>query len=244
MLFGPPGTGKTLLAKATACECGTTFFSVSATTLASKYRGEPEKITRLLFEMARHYAPSTIFFDEVDALCASRGSDNEHEASRRVKSEILTQMDGMGSSEDGVDKHVMVLGATNFPWDIDEALRRRLEKRVYIPLPAEPGRKQLYWINLRDVELAQDVNFSDLATLTDGFSGADITNICRDAAMMAMRRAIAGLSPDEIKNLKKEEVESPITMADFREARSKIQPSVSETDLKKFHRWMEEFGSA
>jgi len=244
MLFGPPGTGKTLLAKATACECGTTFFNVSATTLGSKYRGEPEKITRLLFEMARHYAPSTVFFDEVDALCASRGGDNEHEASRRVKSEILTQMDGMGSNEAGVDTHVMVLGATNFPWDIDEALRRRLEKRVYIPLPGEAGRKQLYWINLRDVELAEDVNFGDLATLTDGFSGADITNICRDAAMMAMRRAIAGLSPLEIKNLKKEEVESPITMTDFREARSKIQPSVSEADLKKFQRWMEEFGSS
>ena len=155
-------------------------------------------------------------------------------------------MDGMGSSggDEGVEKHVMVLGATNFPWDIDEALRRRLEKRVYIPLPAEPGRKQLYYINLRDVELAADVSFANLAAITDGFSGADITNICRDAAMMAMRRAIAGLSPDEIKNLKKEEVESPITMADFREARSKIQPSVSENDLKKFLRWMEEFGSA
>merc|ERR1711924_188914 len=138
----------------------------------------------------------------------------------------------------------MGLGATNFPWDIDEALRRRLEKRVYIPLPEDPGRKQLYWINLRDVELAEDVNFGELSKLTEGFSGSDITNICRDAAMMAMRRAIAGLSADEIKNLRKEEVESPITMTDFKEARSKIQPSVSEADLLKFKRWMDEFGSA
>jgi len=245
MLYGPPGTGKTLLAKATATECGTTFFNCSATTLASKYRGESERITRLLFTMARHYAPATVFFDEIDSLCSSRGSDTEHEASRRVKSEILTQMDGMGSGGDapGEEKHVMVLGATNFPWDIDDALRRRLEKRVYIPLPEEPGRKQLFWINLRDVELSEDVNFTNLSSMTEGFSGADITNICRDAAMMAMRRAIAGLSPDQIKNLKKEEVESPITMQDFVEARGKIQPSVGEADLKKFTRWMDEFGS-
>lgn len=92
--------------------------------------------------------------------------------------------------------------------------------------------------------LLQDVNFTNLSEITAGFSGADITNICRDAAMMAMRRAIAGLSPEEIKNLKKEEVESPITMVDFRDARSKIQPSVSEADLKKFSRWMDEFGSS
>ena len=240
LMVGPPGTGKTLLAKAVATECGTTFFNVSSSTLTSKYRGESEKLVRLLFSMARHYAPSTIFIDEIDSLCSKRGSESEHEASRRVKSELLVQMDGM-SSEQG--KLVMVLAATNFPWDIDEALRRRLEKRIYIPLPTEEGREALLGINLREISTSQDLSLSEVSTWLEGYSGADITNVCRDAAMMSMRRRIAGLKPSEIRSLGREELDMPVTMEDFKEAVEKCNKSVSKEDLDKYVEWMEEFGS-
>jgi len=244
LMFGPPGTGKTLLAKAVATECGTTFFNVSTSTLASKYRGESERLVRTLFEMARHYSPATIFIDEVDSLCSSRGGANEHEASRRIKSEVLVQMDGLNATEPegGERRIVMVLGATNYPWELDEALRRRLEKRVYIPLPDRDARTDLFRINLQGIQLG-DVDLETLADKTDGYSGADITNVCRDASMMCMRRIIRGLSPEEIKNLKRDDVEHPVTMEDFTEALSKISRSVGQGDIGKYEKWMDEFGA-
>lgn len=249
MMCGPPGTGKTMLAKALATECGTTFFNVTASALTSKWRGDSEKMVRLLFEMARFYAPSTIFIDEIDSLCSSRDTDGEHEASRRVKSEILIQMDGVSSSvgQDGdgeSEPMVMVLGATNYPWKIDEALRRRLEKRIYIPLPETETIKELLKINLNQVELADDVDLDDLATKLTGYSGADITNVCRDAAMMPMRKRIQGLSPEEIKNLSKDDLVLPVTREDLETTLSKIQSSVSQSDIQKYEKWMQEYGSA
>ncbi|KAJ3050445.1 Katanin p60 ATPase-containing subunit A1 [Rhizophlyctis rosea] len=247
LMTGPPGTGKTLLAKAVATECGTTFFNVTASMLTSKWRGDSEKIVRLLFEMARHYAPSTIFIDEIDSVCSTRGEGSEHEASRRVKSEILMQMDGISAvttvPEGEKDPIVMVLAATNFPWHIDEALRRRLEKRIYIPLPDLETRRELLKLNLQSIKVAEDVKLEELAERIDGYSGADITNICRDASMMSMRKRIRGLTPEQIRSISKEDLEMPATRADFDEAIRKIQSSVSQADLKRYQEWMDEFGS-
>ncbi|XP_057969827.1 katanin p60 ATPase-containing subunit A1 isoform X2 [Malania oleifera] len=248
LMFGPPGTGKTLLAKAVATECGTTFFNVSSATLASKWRGESERMVRCLFDLARAYAPSTIFIDEIDSLCNARGASGEHESSRRVKSELLVQVDGVNNSstgEDGSRKIVMVLAATNFPWDIDEALRRRLEKRIYIPLPNFESRKELIRINLKTVEVAPDVNIDNVARRTEGYSGDDLTNVCRDASLNGMRRKIAGKTRDEIKNMSKDEISNdPVAMCDFEEALTKVQRSVSAADIERHEKWFQEFGSA
>ncbi|XP_076930941.1 katanin p60 ATPase-containing subunit A1-like isoform X2 [Bidens hawaiensis] len=248
LMFGPPGTGKTLLAKAVATECGTTFFNVSSASLASKWRGESERMVRCLFDLARSYAPSTIFIDEIDSLCTSRGASGEHESSRRVKSEVLVQVDGVnntGTNEDGSRKIVMVLAATNFPWDIDEALRRRLEKRIYIPLPDFESRKELIKINLRTVEVSTDVDIDEVARRTEGYSGDDLTNVCRDASLNGMRRKIAGKTREEIKNMSKEDISNdPIAMCDFEEAIAKVQPSVSAADIERHEKWFAEFGSA
>lgn len=243
LMVGPPGTGKTMLAKAVATECGTTFFNVSSSTLTSKFRGESEKMVRLLFEMAHFYAPSTIFIDEIDSLCSRRGSESEHEASRRVKSELLVQMDGITANNEEPGKMVMVLAATNFPWDIDEALRRRLEKRIYIPLPTQTGREELLRISLRAVQLDPAVDLAEVAMRLEGYSGADITNVCRDASMMSMRRKIYGMRPEEIKKLPREEIDLPVTTRDFREAVDKNNKSVSKDDLTRYVKWMSEFGS-
>ena len=138
----------------------------------------------------------------------------------------------------------MVLAATNFPWDIDEALRRRLEKRIYIPLPNEDGREALLKINLKEVKIDDEVNLKQIARKLGGYSGADITNVCRDASMMSMRRKIAGLKPSEIKNLDKSELDLPVTKQDFLDAIGKCNKSVSKEDLDKYEKWMEEFGSS
>ena len=226
LMFGPPGTGKTMLAKAVAAECNTTFFNVSASTIASKWHGQSEKLVRILFQMARYYTPSTIFFDEIDAVAGSRGAANEHESSRRVKTELLTQMDGIdgsadvpADSSDSKDEEeavetkkvtVIVLAATNMPWDIDDAMRRRLEKRIYIPLPDGEGRRELFRINMKGTEVDSDIDLEGLADLSAGYSGADVANVCRDAAMMSVRRIMEaarkqGLRKEEMQNMLKEQ---------------------------------------
>ncbi|GMH36514.1 hypothetical protein BSKO_04382 [Bryopsis sp. KO-2023] len=243
LLFGPPGTGKTLLAKALANMHDIKFFNCSSSMLMSKWRGESEKLVRVLFGMARHYAPSIVFFDEADALISARGGDGEHEASRRFKSELLQQMDGVTSvNEPG--KSVMVLATSNCPWDLDEAMRRRFEKRIYIPLPDEEARSQMLTINLKDLNCGPDVEHNILSKRLAGYSGADIRLVCRDASLMPMRRLISNKTPQEIIDLRNRgHLEVKLTMEDFEKALAKIQPSVSQKDVRNFDKWNKEFAS-
>ena len=267
LLYGPPGTGKTLLAKALATQGKTTFFNVSATTFASKWRGESEKLVRILFEMARFYGPSTIFIDEVDSIGTKR-HDGDNEASRRVMAELLIQMDGISSAQANKDnntsstttssdksdtqskpKNVMVLAATNHPWDLDDALRRRFEKRVYVPLPNKEGRLQMFKINLKGVSVSKDVNFDELVKLTEGYSGADIANVCRDAAMMQMRRKLekanGAFDLMSLVNNKEfqQELDAPVTQKDIKDAIKNTSRSVGKDDLKRYVDWTKEFSS-
>lgn len=158
LLYGPPGTGKSYLAKACATECEGTFFSISSSDLVSKWMGESEKLIKQLFKMAREQKPSIIFIDEVDSLCGSR-SEGENDSSRRIKTEFLVQMQGVGNDMDGV----LVLGATNVPWELDNAIRRRFEKRVYIALPDAAARAGIF--KIRTGKTKNNLQESDWAML-------------------------------------------------------------------------------
>lgn len=184
LLFGPPGTGKSFLAKAVATEANLTFFSVSSSDLVSKWMGESERLVKQLFTMARENKPAIIFIDEVDALCGPRG-EGESEASRRIKTELLVQMNGVGNDTSGV----LVLGATNIPWQLDAAVRRRFERRIYIALPDLEARKRMFELNIGDVpcECSQQ-DLRVLAEMTDGYSGHDIAVVVRDALMQPIRK--------------------------------------------------------
>ena len=258
LLYGPPGTGKTLLAKALATQGKTTFFNVSPTTFASKWKGESEKLVRILFEMARFYAPSTIFIDEVDSIGQKRG-DGDNEASRKVMAEMLVQMDGVSGKLDQEDisieelkkNIVMVMGATNLPWDLDDALRRRFEKRVYIPLPNEKGRKEMFNINMKGIKVDNNIDMDKLVKLTDGYSGADIANVCREASLMQMRRELmktgGKLNFTKIKLNPSasliNELDAPVSQQDFETAIKNISKSVSQNDIKKYDQFTQEYAN-
>lgn len=254
LLFGPPGTGKTLLAKAVASECRTTFFNISASSIVSKYRGDSEKLVRMLFELARYHAPSTIFLDEVDAIMGARGSSGgmgEHEASRRMKTELLIQLDGLAKSEE----LVFLLAASNLPWELDLALLRRLEKRVLVPLPAVEGREAMVRKLLtEDICEVSDVNFKQISTDTEHYSGADLKLLCKEAAMQPLRRLMRSMEDldssegdqEQHQHMVHPEVAFEVgkmTPADVAHALARTKPT-ARLFTDKYLKWQAEYGSS
>jgi len=269
LFYGPPGTGKSFLAKAVATEANTTFFSVSSADLVSKWLGESEKQVRMLFELGRENKPAIIFIDEIDALCSSRG-EGESESAKRIKTEFLVQMNGVGNSMEGV----LILAATNMPWSLDPAIRRRFEKRIYIPLPQEGARQVMFKIHLGKTPhtLNQD-DFRELGKISEGYSGSDIANVVREALMEPVRmvqdathyKRIKG--PDRKDPSKTREYWTPCSPGDpsgqpmtwmdvpgdellepvvskvhFKRSMRVTRPSVCEADIEQHAIWTREFG--
>ncbi|KAF5137256.1 Vacuolar protein sorting-associated protein 4 [Metarhizium anisopliae] len=272
LLYGPPGTGKSYLAKAVATEANSTFFSISSSDLVSKWMGESERWDNpsgvdsdisALFSMARENKPSVIFIDEIDALCGPRG-EGESEASRRIKTEILVQMDGVGNDSKGI----LVLGATNIPWQLDAAIRRRFQRRVHIGLPDLNGRARMFKLAVGDTDTAlQAGDYNTLANKSDGFSGSDIANVVQHALMRPVRKILQAThfkpvmkdgkrmltpcspgDPEKIEmtydGVNSDELLAPdVSLKDFEMALEDSHPTVSKEDIEKQIDWTNEFGS-
>ncbi len=221
LLYGPPGTGKTLIAKAVANESEANFISIKGGQILSKWLGESEKAVRKIFRKARQVAPCIIFFDEIDAIAQMRGIDEGSRAVERVLNQLLTEMDGLEELHG-----VVVIGATNRPDILDPALLRpgRFDRLVYVRPPDKKSRLAIFKIHTRDMPLSDDVDIEELAELTEGYVGADIEAICREAVMLAIRE-----------NINAEKVE----MRHFLEALKKIKPSVNEAMLNFYERFEE-----
>ncbi|KAL1201895.1 Protein SUPPRESSOR OF K(+) TRANSPORT GROWTH DEFECT 1 [Cardamine amara subsp. amara] len=264
LLYGPPGTGKSYLAKAVATEADSTFFSVSSSDLVSKWMGESEKLVSNLFEMARESAPSIIFVDEIDSLCGQRGEGNESEASRRIKTELLVQMQGVGHN----DEKVLVLAATNTPYALDQAIRRRFDKRIYIPLPDVKARQHMFKVHLGDTpHNLNETDFEYLARRTEGFSGSDVAVCVKDVLFEPVRKTQDAMyffkAPDgtwmpcgpkksgaiqitmqdlAAKGLGEKIIPPPIARTDFEKVLARQRPTVSKSDLEVHERFTKEFG--
>jgi len=236
LFYGPPGCGKTLLAKAVASECSANFVSIKGPELLTMWFGESEANVREVFDKARAAAPCVLFFDELDSVGTARGSGEAGGASDRVMNQLLTEIDGVGAK-----KNVFFVGATNRPELMDEALLRpgRLDQLIYIPLPDLPARQGILESTLRKSPIAPNVPLSFIAQKTEGFSGADLSELCQRACKAAIRDAIAA---DELKDDDMADgMGTEITRKHFEEAFAGARRSVDATALAKYDQFRKKF---
>jgi SpoVK/Ycf46/Vps4 family AAA+-type ATPase len=239
LLYGPPGTGKTLLAKAASSNLKAMFFEAKTSALLSKYYGESEKIIEALFEKARKNQPSIIFMDEFDSIMLTRDA-GVHEATRRVISQLLTEIDGFSTGNDG---KVIIMAATNRPWDLDDAMISRFQRKIYVPLPDAEARRQIFEIHMKGTSLS-DVTITRLSEMSNGYSGRDIANVCREAIMFMIREQnpkLEDLTPTQIE--KYAMMYRPLTKKDFDHAFSKIRRTVNAKLMGRYEEWEETLGS-
>ncbi len=233
LLFGPPGTGKTMIAKAVATECQCTFFSISSSSLTSKYVGDSEKLVRSMFDLANEKQPSIVFIDEIDSILSKR-SDNENEASKRLKTEFLVQFDGVGSD---ASKRVLIIGATNRPFDLDNAVLRRLAKRIYIgPFDLNDRVNFLMQTMKTTDNKIEEKDYSYIGNLTSNYSNSDLKELCREAACEPIR---------DIKDLSKiNEVDKlrPVLYDDFLKATKTVRGTLTHEVLKDLEEWNKTYG--
>ena len=233
LLFGPPGTGKTMIAKAVATECKCTFFSISASSLTSKYLGESEKLVRALFQLAYEMQPSVVFIDEIESILSKR-KDGENDAMKRLKTEFLIQFDGVGSSE---ENRVLIIGATNRPFDLDPAVIRRLPKRVYVgPFNDEEKKGFIKKIITQNKCNITDEQFLQIAKMCNNYSNSDLKELCREAAYEPLREL-------NTSSLQKVDELRPIVFEDFNKAVRKVRGTLTKEILRELEKWNEDFGA-
>ncbi|TKX56202.1 AAA family ATPase [Halorubrum sp. SP3] len=236
LMYGPPGTGKTLLAKAVANESESNFISIKGPELLNKYVGESEKGVREVFSKARENAPTIVFFDEIDSIATERGKNSgDSGVGERVVSQLLTELDGLESLED-----VVVIATTNRPDLIDSALLRpgRLDRHVHVPVPDETARRRIFEVHTRNKPLADDVDLDALARKTDGYVGADIEAVAREASMNASREFIGSVTREEVG----ESVGNVrVTMAHFENALNEVNPSVTPETRERYEEIEKQF---
>lgn len=238
LLYGPPGTGKTLLAKAASNTLNATFFEARTSSLLSKYFGESSKIISMLFDKARKSQPSMIFMDEFDSIMISRDSGLQ-ESTRRVVGQLLTEIEGFNTRSE--DK-IILIAATNKPWDLDDAMVSRFQRKVYVPLPDKASRKRIFEIHLKGSVL-HEITHERLAEMSEGYSGRDIANVCREAVMSMVRE-----QNPKLEELTSAQIESyamnyrSLTKEDFEHAFRKIRSSVNLGTIRKYEEWGEELG--